>query len=511
MSLRTKLFLIFGGLIAVLVIGQWWMVRGLTRNILAEVELLAVSVGRDMLAVFESDEIDIEQFLEKKGQSPDDEAFPLRKVIRRELLHRVPEAERFDDIVIKEIRLAAEKVGPATGRTVAEHRFRHNKRPAASEVVRAEQIKEQQGREKAKERELHHIELALDPTSDAKFLVVKTLGYSTKIPIPKHGLTQELSRLSRYLLLGSVLILALGLTMAGFLAHRVAQPLAALARAAEAVGGGDFGVNVSAPASHPEIRKAIEAFNLMSRRLVQLDELEHQHRQRRHLSELGEVARGLAHTLRNPLQTLGLSLEQMAGLAADREESRLLVDRAQRQIRRIDRWIRTFLALASEGRGEAEPLDTGALACDVVLEALQDNPGKVKIEVSAEEDLPVICAVPAELRAVVQALVVNAIEASAAGGTVTVRAMGSERGGIQLEVLDHGPGIAPAVRKRLFTPHVTTKPMGSGMGLFLAHRLATSRYCGDLQLLDVEPHGTRAVFWLPERNDYNDAHSHSAG
>jgi nitrogen-specific signal transduction histidine kinase len=70
-----------------------------------------------------------------------------------------------------------------------------------------------------------------------------------------------------------------------------------------------------------------------------------------------------------------------------------------------------------------------------------------------------------------------------------------------LEVDDEGPGLPPEIRQRLFTPHLSTKANGSGMGLFLAHRIAGNRYGGRLELLDLEPTGTRAVLELRDRVD----------
>ena len=66
-----------------------------------------------------------------------------------------------------------------------------------------------------------------------------------------------------------------------------------------------------------------------------------------------------------------------------------------------------------------------------------------------------------------------------------------------MEVEDDGPGLPASVRERLFQPHVTTKSTGAGMGLFLAHRIATSRLGGSLQLDDREGGGTLAVLELP--------------
>jgi len=99
---------------------------------------------------------------------------------------------------------------------------------------------------------------------------------------------------------------------------------------------------------------------------------------------------------------------------------------------------------------------------------------------------------------VVQALVVNAVEASPEGGTVRV-AVEAKDGGCVLHVDDEGPGLAPDVRAHLFHPHVTTKANGSGMGLFLAQRIASTRYGGSVVLSDLAPRGTRAVLTLHDR------------
>jgi signal transduction histidine kinase len=225
-------------------------------------------------------------------------------------------------------------------------------------------------------------------------------------------------------------------------------------------------------------------------------------RAREHLSEMGEVARGLAHTLRNPLNALGLSVEELASLAPQGGQGEELANSARRQIQRIDHSIRSFLALASEGGGEAVEIDLEQLLHDVALELVQDNGRRAAVTVRAEEGLPRIKGVAPELRAVLQALVANAMEASPAGGRVTAR-LGPEPGRrvARVEIDDEGPGVAPEVRERLFTPHVTTKATGSGMGLYLAHRIATSRYGGSLDLLPRAAGGTTAVLTLGDRTD----------
>jgi signal transduction histidine kinase len=117
------------------------------------------------------------------------------------------------------------------------------------------------------------------------------------------------------------------------------------------------------------------------------------------------------------------------------------------------------------------------------------------VRVLADEHISIAC-VPAELRAVVHALVVNAAEASP-GEPVVVRLDRIQDGPrVRLEVLDRGPGLAPEVRSRLFTPHVTTKAHGTGMGLYLAERIARTRYGGSLALHERPGGGVRAVLEL---------------
>jgi signal transduction histidine kinase len=139
-----------------------------------------------------------------------------------------------------------------------------------------------------------------------------------------------------------------------------------------------------------------------------------------------------------------------------------------------------------------------------VLEILQDARGRVRIEADMDEDLPKIAGVQPEMRAILHALLTNAVEASPDGGRVTVKAWAIESGGIRIEVDDEGPGLSQEVKERLFTPHVTTKANGTGMGLYLAHRIASSRYGGSLSLEDRQPQGTRAIVELTHRRSGTD-------
>lgn len=347
-----------------------------------------------------------------------------------------------------------------------------------------------------------HGTLHLERTGEARFL--RFPGH--RLRIPQEGMREKLERFSRQMLFGTLVFLVVGLVLAGFVAHRVSTPLRELSKAARQVGEGALGTRAPVPASGGEVAQAIAAFNQMSEQLAVLDAKTRKLRAHQHLGEIGEIARGLAHTLRNPLNALGLSVEELAARASAEDTAEEpenpahdLAETARRQIRRIDRSIRSFLALASQGGGAMSPVHMASLVQDVALEALQDAQGKVRLDLDGMETPRCLNAVEPELRAVVQALLVNAIEASPHGGVVGVRLTEIAGERLLLEIEDEGPGLSEEVRSRLFTPHLTTKANGSGMGLFLAHRIATNRYAGSLELLDRPGGGTRVVLEIGGR------------
>ncbi|MEE8468074.1 MAG: HAMP domain-containing sensor histidine kinase [Planctomycetota bacterium] len=314
-----------------------------------------------------------------------------------------------------------------------------------------------------------------------------------EIPIPHTGFDGAVQTFLRRLWLGTFVIFGLGLLTAGWIAHRVSVPLRELSRAAREVGEGALGTQVAAVGDR-ELAETVAAFNHMSTRLAELDAEARTLRDGEHLTEIGEVARGLAHAMRNPLHLLGLSVEALA--AHSTEPQTELVDSARGQIQRIDRSLRSFLTLSSGG-GCEEEISVDDLARDVALEILQDPSLSARVRVEACGNCRLLAVGP-ELRSVLQVLVVNAVEASPAGKEVLVTVTCAGRR-VRMEVLDEGSGLPPSVAERLFTPHVTTKQHGAGMGLYLAHRIATSRYGGTLSLTPRETGGTRAVLEVTDR------------
>jgi signal transduction histidine kinase len=482
MTLRRRLFLLVALVVCLLLVGETLLVRSLARELDAGVRAVAVELGEDLLSGFEFRVGDEElprrrapgSAAPSEGGAPGAEAGAGARRESEVVLHRkvwqmrAPGDPAVGAFVVRDGEAVPEVEGEAPRTFVAEERVER---------------------------------FTLVP-GERDLLFLRGPQVERHLRIPSAPVASTVERFESRLVTGSLALLAIGLLTTALLVGRATRPLGELERAARRVGEGELGVEIPVRRSD-EVGAAVAAFNAMSGRLAALDRENRRLADAEHLSELGEVARGLAHTLRNPLNALGLAVER---LAEERDGARAgeLAEGCRRQIRRLDASLRSFLALASAPAAAAEPVDLATLAREVALEAAQDAAGRVRVEVDAPEPVA-LPGVGAELKAALQALVVNACEASPDDGRVVLRVRrdgGADDAPVErarIEVEDEGAGIAPEVAARLFAPHVTTKPHGSGMGLFLAHRLAGSRYGGSLELTARSPRGTRAVLRLARR------------
>ncbi len=325
--------------------------------------------------------------------------------------------------------------------------------------------------------------------SDRILVVKDEIQDLHRIPIPTSPTVERVQGTMREGAAVGGLLLLVGLFASAVMSRRLVRPLRSLADGAEALGEGHLGVQVPVSATG-EIGDLQNAFNTMSTRLALLEGEREEWRKREHLAQLGDLSRGLAHTLRNPLHTLGLAVEE---LADGKDDNRGLVTTSRTQIRRIDRWLRSFLALGAEESAQAEEVDIAEIVDGVALESVQEG-AQIKVEgIDGEFRARVVAGA---VRAALANLVENAIEVSPAGGTVVV---GLERAhdAVIVRVKDDGPGLPEEVREKLFSPHVTTKVGGSGMGLFLAKQLIVGMHGGSLAIEDADGGGTVATVTLP--------------
>ena len=282
-----------------------------------------------------------------------------------------------------------------------------------------------------------------------------------------------------------------GIVFAFLLARHISEPLSQLASGFNRLAGGKLGSHLK-PNGVKEVKETLEQFNVMSDRLVQMQEMENQIQQQQQLAEIGEVARGLAHTLRNPLNTIGLSMEQMSQSETTQEQRQALAEAARKKIQHMDRSIKHLLNLANSHVSRHQQVNLQQVIQDIILELSLNYPAAIDYHVP--ETLH-INASETEIRTMIHVLLSNAVEADKEGKPIHISAKENDDLVI-IEVKDQGPGLDNEIIPNLFKPHITNKAEGAGMGLFIVKRLCQSFYQGSINLVNHPDGGCMATLKL---------------
>jgi two-component system, NtrC family, sensor kinase len=312
-------------------------------------------------------------------------------------------------------------------------------------------------------------------------------------------------------------VVALALLVLAYFAltRLIVRPLDQLARAAERVAGGARRLDVprTAPrelselgqslqtmtakllADEESLRKKVDEVERATRRLGEAqDRLVRSER----LASVGRLAAGLAHEIGNPISALIGMQDLLIEGGLEPAEQKDFLERMRRETERINRILRDLLQFArpaagSDDSGEASPGNVETAVYDTAaLLGPQKTMSDVELALDVYPDLPEVALSCEHLVQVILNLVMNAADASSAGGKIHLRARPSDTG-VRLEVEDDGPGVAENVRARLFEPFVTTKDVGKGTGLGLAVCRGLVEAAGGSISLD-EAHSPGALF-----------------
>ncbi|MBI4509298.1 MAG: GAF domain-containing protein [Deltaproteobacteria bacterium] len=209
-------------------------------------------------------------------------------------------------------------------------------------------------------------------------------------------------------------------------------------------------------------------------------------KERDRLAALGEMAAGLAHEIRNPLGAIKGAAQLLVGpdgrpAAGAAQEVGEFLSIIVDEVNRLNRVVSQFLDYARPYKGEAAEVDINEVVKKTVqLLETQEGATAVGIDVRLSEGLPRIRGDAEQLRQVFLNLGLNAIQAMAEGGRLSIstgRRPGRRRGDqgtfIEVRFRDTGPGIARENLKKLFIPFFTTKEKGTGLGLPISQRIIT--------------------------------------
>lgn len=301
-------------------------------------------------------------------------------------------------------------------------------------------------------------------------------------------------------------VFALGMLLSLVLASAVSRPVQALTDAARRVAVGDLSARVRATGSD-ELGALARTFNQMVERLGESRALEERLRVAERSTAMGRLASALAHEIRNPLNSISLTIDHVrTRLAPEDEASRgefdALMTTLKSEVARLNRLVGDFISFGQPARLDPRPCDVGAVVRETA--ALVEHKARdqaIQIEQDVPAGLPATVADPELLKTCFLNLVLNAFEAMPGGGRLSLAVRledGALPPAIAVRVSDTGVGMSPEAAASAFEPYFSTKETGVGLGLALVSRIVEG-HGGSITLDSTPGQGTSVRLLLPVR------------
>jgi signal transduction histidine kinase len=296
----------------------------------------------------------------------------------------------------------------------------------------------------------------------------------------------------------------LAILLSSWAAARVTRPVEQLAHAAQEVAAGNWNVRVEV-AGEDEVAQLADSFNRMTAELLRQKE---RLVQAERVAAWRELARRLAHELKNPLFPLQLTVENLVRARQQnpeqfeevfRESSRTLLA----EIANLNGIIGRFNEFSKMPQPQLQRVQVNEVIRGVgqLFQAQLEAPGRTKVscELQLDPNLEPVAADAELLHRAISNLVLNAMEAMPQGGTLTLRTRDDD-GKVLIEVADTGSGLTPEECERIFTPYYTSKKDGTGLGLAIVQSVV-SDHGGRIHVQSEPGRGTTFVIELPRRLD----------
>jgi len=334
------------------------------------------------------------------------------------------------------------------------------------------------------------------PLKDAGGAVIAVLT----VAISRSGMVeaQQHIRTIAYGIAGAGILLSIVFSL--WIAARVSRPIEQLARAAEDVAGGNWDVRVP-ERGRDEVSVLARSFNHMTEELTgQRERLVQSER----VAAWRELARRLAHELKNPLFPLQLTVENLARARALPEAEfdevfRESTATLSAEIANLKTIVARFSDFSKMPKPELERIDAKAVVERVrALYVNAASTKETKIQIKADvADVPMPLDVDPELlHRALSNLVLNAMDAMPDGGTLTISARPRDAG-IELRVTDTGEGLTPEECERVFTPYYTSKQHGTGLGLAIVQSVIAD-HAGTVMVESRSGSGATFIITLPK-------------
>ncbi|MDC4223334.1 MAG: ATP-binding protein [Candidatus Manganitrophus sp.] len=324
--------------------------------------------------------------------------------------------------------------------------------------------------------------------------------------------TQFLKDNHRRRLVTTFFIFTVGIGLSFFLSVKYTQPIDEVVQAAKKIASGDLSKTLPEQ-RHDEIGELTKSFNEMVDKLRRQRELEERLRQAEQLSALGQMASGIAHEIRNPLNLINLSIDHLKAQfpnwdTVKQKEAEEIISNVKVEIYRLNQMIENFLNYGKPLRLHFAEVCIDALLQEV-LRLARHKAGEQKIEfiLDADPSVPKVTADPEQLKTCMINIILNAIQAMPHGGRLEIQLRADpsmqhvvdgepSRGSVVLTFQDTGVGIDEEDLAMIFEPYFTTKKLGIGLGLAITKRIIQV-HGGNIDVQSELEQGTRVTIHLP--------------
>jgi two-component system, NtrC family, sensor histidine kinase HydH len=204
------------------------------------------------------------------------------------------------------------------------------------------------------------------------------------------------------------------------------------------------------------------------------------------LAQIGEMAAGLAHEIKNPLASLSGAIQILKGEMQDDKDNMRLMYIVLRETDRLSSLVNNFLTFARPAAGQAKCVNLGDSLTEIVTLFGKDRSidHRVDLDLTTTDDV-FISIDPLQLRQVIWNLLLNAAESIDNEGRIRLAVERLRNNRVMVEIADNGCGMDEKTMKSIFNPFFTTKPTGTGLGLSIVYRILETYDCRmDMQSKD---------------------------
>jgi nitrogen fixation/metabolism regulation signal transduction histidine kinase len=328
-------------------------------------------------------------------------------------------------------------------------------------------------------------------------LPLRQLGILT-VPLTsrQRDIDQQLDTLDRRALLAALLFILAGAGLGYSMAERISDPVNRLTRATRRIARGDLDARIAATSSD-ELRRLVEAFNSMAADLQrQRGELERTNR----LEAWAEMARQVAHEIKNPLTPIQLNAEHLRRVHADRGEPlgpvlQECVGTILTQVKLLRQIASEFSSFASSPTAKPTEIDVAPLLREIIDPYRAGLDGRIRLDLEIPPTLPSVFVDRNLISRSLTNIVENALHAMPGSGTLSVSAQ-TRDDKLHIRVTDTGVGMDEEALARAFEPYFSTKASGTGLGLPIAKR-NVELSGGTVAVHSVRDQGTTVEILLP--------------